>query len=440
MPPTSLPKPGSSVGRPQDAFPQVAKETKISPLPKIFCIAGERIRTLARANQAAVLTDLDASTFRIRNQVRGLPVTHKLFMDSDGHSLGYTQRQAKGHPSELHFINPALDLIRTVHPADACTGFAQGGGQWIIACRDGGIHCFSGTGELLWTWQVPRDRHFESPVFAVAANDELIFAAEGLYLYALSPKGRLLWDWELPHRHEQMHRLSVPIGGAGRANRRALQTLGLGESAGPDEVRQAYRRMARLTHPDFNPADPTACDRFRAVREAYEAMQREQPAAGERGGGVQVTISLMINGPPVTARITSLRAEGPVIAIGTSEGEVYLCDQDAEVLAYHESLGRQCVSSILLKGGGLDAAFCYPRLYRFGCGTTAASEELPEYSVDLVQRGDDVLVWGWKTLWFFDRQARLKGGMALDRQIDGVRASCGETVVLAGRLFAIPHG
>jgi molecular chaperone DnaJ len=55
-------------------------------------------------------------------------------------------------------------------------------------------------------------------------------------------------------------------------NQEALRTLGLNVNAGPDEVRQAYRRMARLTHPDVHPDAPGAADRFRAVRSAREAL------------------------------------------------------------------------------------------------------------------------------------------------------------------------
>jgi hypothetical protein len=64
--------------------------------------------------------------------------------------------------------------------------------QWIVACRDGAIRGFSRTGEMVWTWCVPAGRHFASPVFEIAATDELILAAEGLFLYAVTPQGRLL--------------------------------------------------------------------------------------------------------------------------------------------------------------------------------------------------------------------------------------------------------
>lgn len=408
-------------------------------MPKSICAAGGRLRSLAAAAKGSVLTDMDAFTFQVCRRARGLPGIHRLLLDSDGFSLGYTQREAKGHPSDLYFVDPSLRIVGTVRPADACTSFVDHCGRWVVACREGGIHCFSNCGDHLWTWEVPRARHFESPVFSVVAAGGLILAAEGLYLYALTPHGHLLWDWELPRHHEQTHRFSLPFGGVQPANQEALHALGLMANAGPGEVRQAFRRMARLTHPDVNPGDPTAADRFRAVRAAYEALLRAQPGAGAGDGGIQVTVSLMINGRPVTARITALSVADNMIGVGTSEGEVYLCDLDGEVLTYHGRLGRQCVASVLLRDGGLDAAFCPPHLYRFDGGATMVSEDVPEFATSLVSHGDDVLAWAWKTLWLFDGQARLQGSMALDRRIDGVCASRSDSVVLAGHLFAIPH-
>lgn len=387
-----------------DGLLQFARTIKISPMPKSLRIEGDRVRTLAIAKQTTVLTDVDAATFKLQREVRGLPLIHKLLLDPEGFSVGYTQRQAKGNPSELHFIDPDLQLVGSLRPADACTAFAYQNDQWIIACRDGGIHCFSRSGSFRWTWRVPCDRHFESPVFNVAATGELIFIAQGLYLYALTPNGRVLWDWELPNRHEQTHRLALPIA-TRHFSARALKTLRLNEQATPEDIRQAYRRMARLTHPDFNPCDPMAAERFRTVREAYDAVKNEISPSTQSPSAFQITVSLMINGRPVTASISSLSVNGAFIAIGTSEGEVYLCNHDAEVLRYHPDLGRQGVYSMLLNNSGIQSAFCYPRLFRFDQGQIAASDPISEYSVQLVGCSEDSLLWGWKTIWLFDRQA-----------------------------------
>ena len=61
-------------------------------------------------------------------------------------------------------------------------------------------------------------------------------------------------------------------------------TLGVEPDASPDEIKKAFRRLARATHPDANPGDPTAEARFREVAEAYEVLSDpEKRARYDRG-------------------------------------------------------------------------------------------------------------------------------------------------------------
>lgn len=48
--------------------------------------------------------------------------------------------------------------------------------------------------------------------------------------------------------------------------------LGVSRSATQAEIKQAYRRLARKYHPDLNPGDKSAEDKFKQINEAYEIL------------------------------------------------------------------------------------------------------------------------------------------------------------------------
>lgn len=50
------------------------------------------------------------------------------------------------------------------------------------------------------------------------------------------------------------------------------QILGLVRGASEKELKQAYRRLARQHHPDVNPGDPAAQEKFKEINEAYEVL------------------------------------------------------------------------------------------------------------------------------------------------------------------------
>ena len=60
------------------------------------------------------------------------------------------------------------------------------------------------------------------------------------------------------------------------AKRDYYEVLGVQRTASPDELKKAFRKLAMQFHPDKNPGDKKAEERFKEINEAYEILSDEQ--------------------------------------------------------------------------------------------------------------------------------------------------------------------
>lgn len=57
------------------------------------------------------------------------------------------------------------------------------------------------------------------------------------------------------------------------------EILGVSKSAGPDDIKAAFRKLAAQHHPDRNPNDPKAAGRFKEINAAYQVLSDPQRRA-----------------------------------------------------------------------------------------------------------------------------------------------------------------
>lgn len=106
--------------------------------------------------------------------------------------------------------------------------------------------------------------------------------------------------------------------------------LGISPAASADEIRQAFRQLARRYHPDANPGDPTAAEHFKVVNEAYRVLgtpqlraaydqalrivrtpQQAPPTGGSRSSQAHIPMSPRAPMPHATPGVEVGRKTGP---------------------------------------------------------------------------------------------------------------------------------
>lgn len=106
--------------------------------------------------------------------------------------------------------------------------------------------------------------------------------------------------------------------------------LGVSPAASADEIRQAFRQLARQFHPDANPGDPAAAEHFKVVNEAYRVLGTPQlraaydqalrivrpaPSSASQAHIPTPPRGVVGGGPRTTARPATLNDAGTIPAL-----------------------------------------------------------------------------------------------------------------------------
>ena len=81
------------------------------------------------------------------------------------------------------------------------------------------------------------------------------------------------------------------------AKRDYYEVLGVSKSASADEIKKSYRKIAMQFHPDKNPGDKAAEEKFKEAAEAYDVLSNSDKKAqydrfGHAGMGMDIAYSI----------------------------------------------------------------------------------------------------------------------------------------------------
>ena len=410
-------------------------QTRLKPPIKDLALIGNVARCLLTAKDSSTLVDIDLVNGSIVRRIDDLPLLGDTRFAPDGRGIGIRRTAAIGKgPTLLKFIDAEGRVSAESSVPDATSEIALGPDVWYVGCRNGLLYGFGFDGRQRWTWETPGSRDYDEnayfrpcPYYVASQRSFAVLASMG-HVYAVAPNGKTLWHAALPNERQTRWEFTIPIHGS-RGNEEPYAVLGLPLNASRDQVKSAYRRLAVATHPDRNPGDNTATDRFRLIQGAYERILAGPAAGGAGTAGITVSIEIQGLGP--TASFIAANAAG--VVVGSSQGRLYIFNENGS-LREARVLGDGPIRAALRPDGTVGAAWYSDTLLFFKENRIVnAAETLPRA---LTMLGDDVVLWRGNEVQVMDADGQLLWAVEFSKSIADVAAHGDALVCAAGVLTA----
>ena len=143
--------------------------------------------------------------------------------------------------------------------------------------------------------------------------------------------------------------------------------LGVGESASADDIKKAYRKLAQEHHPDANPDNPSAEDKFKEISEAYATLSNAEQRkeydqvrklaatggfGGFGGGGYGGFGGQQVRVEDISDLLGGLGGLGDLFGFGSSTrgGPVRGADTRADLTVSFEDAAHGVTTSVNVRG------------------------------------------------------------------------------------------
>ena len=412
-------------------------QTRFKLAIKDLELIGNAARCLLASKELSTLVDIDLVHGSEVRRVNNLPLLGDTWFAPDGRGIGIRRTAAIGQgPTLLRFIDAEGRVAAESSVPDATSEIALGPDVWYVGCRNGLLYAFGFDGRQRWAWETPGSKgcdesaYFRPCPYYVASQQSFAVVASMGNVYAGAPNGKTLWHAALPNERQTRWEFTIPLQG-GRGNEEPYRILGLPLNAPRDQVKSAYRRLALATHPDRNPGDNAAADKFRMIQGAYERVLVGPPASG--AGPAGITVSMEIQGLGPTASFVAANAAG--VLVGSSQGRLYVFNGNGS-LREARVLGDGPVRAALRPDGTVGAAWCSDALLFFKENKIVNAAEALDWPRALTMLGDDVVLWRGNDVQVLDANGQLLWSVEFSKSITGIAAHGDTLVCAAGVLTA----